>query len=315
MRKNNTPESRNTHLSSLSVKYMKKLILGLLHVWLLMLLFPTSAAAQKMEKVRAEYTYYAPENITVEEAKRTALERAKLQAIADEFGTVVSESSTLLTNNRNGEARTDFFSAGNTEVKGEWIETTREPEYSITYDQGSLVVTVIVEGRIREITTAQIDLEAEVLCNGTDLKFARTDFRSGDDMYLYFRSPVDGYLTVYLLDEATQTVYCLLPYSQSPDAAMPISHDVPYILFSAAHAGDNAHLVDEYTMTCGSSAERNTLYAVFSPNEFTKANADSKAELLPRELSFEKFQKWLAKGRSRDREMTVKKMEIVIKGK
>lgn len=269
--------------------------------------------AQRMEKVRASYTYHAPENITLEQAKRTALERAKLQAIADEFGTVVSQSNTTFVNNRNGEGTTDFFSLGGSEVRGEWIETTKDPLYTVAYEQGMLVVSVVVEGRIREITSARIDFQAEVLCNGTDLKFARTDFKNGDDLYLYFQSPADGYLSVYLLDDVTQTVYCLLPYRQSPDAAMSVRRDTPYILFSAAHAGDQAHLVDEYTMTCSREQEHNTLYVVFSPNPFTKANTDSKEELLPRELGFEGFQKWLAKGRVRDKEMGVKRINLLIK--
>lgn len=268
--------------------------------------------AQRTEKVRAEYIYHAPENITLEEARRIALERAKIQAIADEFGTIVSQSNTTMVSNRNGESSSDFFSLGGSEVKGEWIETIGKPEYEINYEQGMLVVKAMVYGRIREIVSAQIDLKAEVLCNGTDLKFARTDFKSGDDLYLYFRSPVNGYLAVYLLDEVTRMVYCLLPYKSSQEAVTPIEKDKPYIFFSAKHAGGKGHLVDEYTMTCNNPVERNTIYVVFSPNEFAKANSNNVDELLPQELSFEEFQKWLVKARSWDKEMNVRKGNIMI---
>lgn len=277
-----------------------------------LLLFSVVLCAQRTEKVRAEYIYHAPENVTLEAAKRTALERAKLQAIADEFGTVVSQSNTTFITNQNGESNLDFFSLGGSEVKGEWIETFGEPEYSISYEQEMLVVKVSVSGRIREIVSAQIDFKAEVLCNGTDLKFARTDFKSGDDLYLYFQSPVDGYLTVYLLDDVSQMAYCLLPYKSSSEAVSPIEHDKPYIFFSAAHAGEKAHEVDEYTMTCSRPQEHNTLYIIFSPNEFAKANSNNVDELLPQELSFEEFQKWLVKGRNRDKEMEVIRKGIII---
>ena len=277
-----------------------------------LLFFALPILAQRTEKVRAEYVYHAPENISLEEAKRIALERSKIQAIADEFGTIVSQSNTTLVSNRNGESSTDFFSLGGSELKGEWIETIGQPEYKINYDQGMLVVKAIVSGRIREIVSAQIDIKAEVLCNGTDLKFARTDFKSGDDLYLYFQSPVDGYLAVYLLDEVSQMVYCLLPYKSSLEAVTPIEHDKPYVFFSAKHAGDKAHLVDEYTMTCNGSVERNTIYVVFSPNEFAKANSNNVDELLPQELSFEEFQKWLVKGRNRDKEMSLVQKSITI---
>lgn len=277
-----------------------------------LLFFALPILAQRTEKVRAEYVYHAPENISLEEAKRIALERAKIQAIADEFGTIVSQSNTTLVSNRNGESSTDFFSLGGSEVKGEWIETIGQPEYEINYDQGMLVVKAIVSGRIREIVSAQIDIKAEALCNGTDLKFARTDFKSGDDLYLYFQSPVDGYLAVYLLDEVSQMVYCLLPYKSSSEAVTPIEHDKPYVFFSAKHAGDKAYLVDEYTMTCNSSVERNTIYVVFSPNEFAKANSNNVEELLPQELSFEEFQKWLSKGKNKDNDMIVLNEPITI---
>ena len=134
-----------------------------------LLFFALPILAQRTEKVRAEYVYHAPENISLEEAKRIALERSKIQAIADEFGTIVSQSNTTLVSNRNGESSTDFFSLGGSEVKGEWIETIGQPEYKINYDQGMLVVKAIVSGRIREIVSAQIDIKAEVLCNGTVL--------------------------------------------------------------------------------------------------------------------------------------------------
>lgn len=272
-----------------------------------------SVFAQRTKKVRAEYTYHAPENISLEEAKRITLERAKIQAIADEFGTVVSQSNTTLVSNRSGESSTDFFSLGGNEVKGEWTETIGEPTYDISYEQGMLVVKAIVSGRIQEIVSVQIDLKVEVLCNGTDLKFARTDFKSGDDLYLYFQSPVNGYLAVYLLDEVSQMVYCLLPYKSSSEAVAPIEKDNPYIFFSSKHAGDKGHSVDEYTMTCNSSIERNTIYVVFSPNEFAKANSNHVEELLPQELSFEEFQKWLVKGRNKDKEMNVVHKTLIIK--
>lgn len=284
-----------------------------LFITVCLFLFALSALAQRTEKVRAEYIYHAPENISLEEAKRIALERAKIQAIADEFGTIVSQSNTTMVSNRNGESSTDFFSLGGSEVKGEWIETIGEPSYDINYEQGMLVVKAIVSGRIREIVSAQIDIKAEVLCNGTDLKFARTDFKNGDDLYLYFQSPVDGYLAVYLLEEVSQMVYCLLPYKSSSEAVTPIEHDKPYVFFSAKHASDKAHLVDEYTMTCNSSVERNTIYVVFSSNEFTKANSYNVEVLLPQELSFEEFQKWLIRGRVKDKVMVVKRKYLTIK--
>lgn len=268
-----------------------------------MLFLSVVVFAQRTEKVRVEYVYYPPENVSLEEAKRIALERAKIQAIANEFGTVVAQSNATLVSNRNGESSADFSSLAESEVKGEWIETIGQPTYQVSYEQDMLVVKAIVSGRIREIISAQIDLKAEVLCNGTDLKFARTDFKHGDDIYLYFQSPVNGYLAVYLLDEVTQMVYCLLPYRSSPESIVSIDKDTPYIFFSPKHAGDNAYLIDEYQMECSTPIERNTLYIIFSPNEFSKAISRNVDDGIPTALPFKEFHKWLAKGKQRDKEM------------
>ena len=272
-----------------------------------LLLLVTIVFAQKTQKVTGTYTYYAPENVTMEEAKRTALERAKLSAIADAFGTIVSQNNSTVTTNDNGESNSRFFSLGGSEVKGEWIETTKQPEYTISYENEMLVVSVVVTGVIREIVNASIEFTARILRNGTEERFEDKEFRSGDDMFLYFKSPVDGYLTVYLLDETTQEVYCLLPYRNSPQGNYMIEHDKPYVLFSAKEEKNNPNLVDEYVMTCERDVEFNDIYVIFSNNPFVKANVDNSndTELLPSNVTYEGFQKWLVKLRNKDKSVSV----------
>lgn len=274
----------------------------------------TLAFAQKVQKVSAEYTYYAPSTMSIDEAKRTALDRAKIQALADEFGTIVSQNNTTIISNQNSQSNSHFFSFGGSEAKGEWIETIGEPVYDISYQQEMLVVKVKVEGRAREIVSAGIDVIAKILRNGTELKYEGYELRSGDDMFLYFKAPVDGYLAVYLLDEAAEEVYCLLPYKLSGEGAYPIEHDKEYVLFSKDHAKvQEKPLVDEYTMTCEKEVEYNDIYAVFSPSQFTKANSnDPNDEVLPRQLVFEDFQKWLIKNRKRDKKMDLYELRIKI---
>ena len=280
---------------------------------LFLLVYSAVALSQRTEKVTATYTYHAPENVTLEEAKRTALDRAKIASIADAFGTLVTQSNTTLATNKNGETDSRFFSLGGSEVKGEWIETTKEPEYNIKYDRGMLVVSVEVSGRIREIVSAGIDFTAKILRNGIEEKFESNEFHSGDDMYLLFQSPVDGYLTVYLFDETIQEVFCLLPYKASGQGAYAIEHDRPYVLFSASKTTDNPNIVDEYSMTCSREIEYNDIYVIFSPNKFTKANTnESLDDILPRQLSYENFQKWLVKLRKKDKEAIVKNKQILI---
>lgn len=285
----------------------------LLGFFALFALFSIGLSAQKIKTVSGTYEYHAPKNISMEEAERIALERAKLQAIADEFGTLVSQSNFTSVSNRNGESDVDFFSLGSSEAKGEWIETLGKPQFNRSFDEdGNLIIRVTVKGRIREINRAQIAIEAKVLCNGTDLKFERSDFRNGDDLYLYFKSPVDGYLNVYLLDEATKTVYCLLPYRKSRQGAVFVKHDEDYLFFSKKAAGMYSSEVDEYVMTCSRNMERNILYVLFSPNEFAKCGLEKSGRNQPYQIAWLDFQKWVDKNRNRDKDFNAKSIEITI---
>lgn len=270
------------------------------------------AVAQKTERVTATYTYYAPEHVSIEEARRVALQRAQLQAIADAFGTIVTQSNATRVKNENGKSDVWLLSLGASEVRGEWLRTDGEPEYDIAYEDGMLVVTVRVKGVIREIVNAAVDFQAKVLRNGTEDRFEGEEFRNGDDLYLSFRSPVDGFLTVYLLD-AEGTAYCLLPYRNDTGGRVAIEGNRHYVFFSLDDVpAEERSIVDEYTMTCSRDGELNQIYVIFSPQLFTKAVDYAGEGLQPRELPYEEFQEWLFKCRKQDPEMRVEVKGILI---
>lgn len=285
------------------------------YILLLLLLATLPAAAQKIQKVCGEYTYYVPENVSRSAAMRTALERAKIQALADKFGTIVSQTNTSIVKDNNGQADSRFFSLGSTEVKGEWIADEGEPEYTfdINKDDGTLIVTCRVCGKAREIVSAQTEFVAKVLRNGTEEKFESDTFNNGDDMFLYFQSPADGYVAVYLVDE-TPTAYCLLPYRKDSDGQQPVRHGQKYVFFSPKHAGSDAAILDEYTLTCSRALEHNQIYVIFSTQPFTKALDSQEREAIPHQLDYEDFNRWLGNCRKKDTKMGVQVKEITIRG-
>ena len=286
---------------------MRKVILSLL---LATIIIP--AFAQKVKTVEGEFVYYAPENVSPAEAKRYALQQAQLNAIADEFGTIIAQTNLTRIEGNNEQSSTRFNSFGSSDVKGEWIETIGEPEYTISYESNMLVVTCRVKGKAREIVSAQIDIKALVLRNGTDDKFEDDDFKSGNDLYLSFVSPVKGYLAVYLIDDDNKA-FCLLPYRSQTEGIYPIEANRRYVFFDIKSASpEERGYVDEYVMTCERSSEHNLIYIVFSPNPFAKAADNSSSDLLPREISFDDFQKWLVKCRKHDKEMNLRRIPIEI---
>lgn len=282
-----------------------------LFVFAVMLLFPFALCAQRVRNVCGEYTFYAEGNQSLNEAKRLALEGARLQALAAEFGTAITQSTVQQESVNDGSEHNYFSQLSASEVKGEWLEDSSEPEYDVSFIQEMLVVKCRVRGRARELSNEAVDFSAIILRNGTEARFADVNFRNGDDMFLLFRSPVDGYAAVYLVD-ATQTAYCLLPYMSNAAGQQPIEHNEEYIFFSPAHARGK-DIVDEYTLTCSDGVERNQVYVIFSPRPFTKALDDQVDAGLPRQLEYEKFSRWLTACRRRDSKMGVKVMHIEIK--
>lgn len=275
-------------------------------------LFTLPIFAQKLKTVEGEYTYYAPETVSLEEAKRKALERAKIKAVEDAFDALVSRYNTTQTTIRNGHTDSNFTSIGGSEVKGEWIETIGEPIYQTTYEGNMLVVKVKVKGRAREISAASIDFKARILCNGTEDKFESDNFKAGDDLYLSFTSPVAGFLAVYLVDSDNEA-FCLLPYRNQKNGIYPIEANHRYLFFNEKESPESEReFVDEYVMTCERTSENNYIYIIFSPNQFTKAADNNIDVALPRQLSFEDFNKWLVKYRKMDQEMVVKSNPITI---
>ena len=264
------------------------------------------AAAQKVTEVEAEYTYVTSFEMSVAEAKRIATERAKLQALADEFGTTISQTNSTHINSSNSSSTLDFLSIGSSEVKGEWLSDTKAPVYEVSFTDDNLIVKVSVWGKAREIVSASVDVSAMLLRNGKERKFESDDFRDGDDVYLSFRSPVDGYLAVYLVDESS-TAYRLLPYSGANDGAQSVKADIDYLFFDSEMAAteQERNLIDELTITTSKNVEHNEVYILFSSRPFVKPNDSSTDELIPRSLNAEDFQKWMAKNRTKDAGMVV----------
>ncbi len=291
------------------MKFFRILIL------LLIITLPETLWAQKTRRVSGEYVFYAPNNLTIDQAKQVALDRAKVQLIADEYGTYVGSTNITRVENSNGASDVQMMSLGESEVKGEWIETIGDPTYEIGYEDNMLFVKVKVSGTIREIVSAAaVDIQTKLLRNGIEDRYEGSEFRSGDLMYLSFRTPVDGYVTVYLYD-GDDTVYCLLPYQNQTSGQIPVTGDRKYIFFSASEAyGISPNIVDEYTLTCSGDLELNRMYIIFSPNLFTKALTDGSSDLsLPKSLSLNDFQKWLSKCRRQDPNMTLNIKDLVIR--
>ena len=293
---------------------------------LLLILLPLAMFAQT-RKVSGTYTYHSDPSMSPKQAFAAAIEYAQKQALAKEFGTMMVQHTISEAEMKNGK-ESEYFSQQNTEeVKGEWIEDTKAPETKIvaTMNDGSMVIEAKVWGKAREVSNETVEFEAIPLRNGTEKRFADHEFLNGDQLYLYFTSPADGYVAVYLIDES-KTASCLLPYGHDNNGQQSVKHGEEYYFFSKEHPYNiSSSIVDEYQLFCGEeNFEQNQLYVIFSPNPFTKTVDKQTSKTVevngielnvPRELSFENFQKWLGKLGARDKEMGKKVIRLIVKKK
>ncbi len=268
--------------------------------------------AQNVKTISGEAVYYGDATDSPADAKRKALEAARINALAREFGTTVSQT-TVQRDRIDSEGERSYFSAlSASEVRGEWIADEGEPRYKVELDaDGHYVVRCSVSIKARALSNKAVDFKASVLRNGQTLRHADTDFRSGDQMYLYFQSPVDGYIAVYLVLEDDQ-VMSLLPYKSSASGKAVVRHNKEYILFDETNADKGHGVPDELLLQTDQIVEHNQLYVLFTPNEFTKAMDHDAGAQLPRSLSYKEFASWLAKVRRNDDEMGMKVFNIVI---
>lgn len=270
--------------------------------------------AQKTKTVSASYTFYAPESMSIEEAKREALQRTQIEAIANAFGTIIGQNNTTQIRNENGDTKMDYSSLRWSDVKGEWIETIGQPKFDIRYDNHFLIIECDIKGKAREISPIVIEIIAKPLKNGTDLRYEANNFKDGDELYLYFLSPIDGYISIYLLEESSQTVYNILPYKAENLACTKIVGNKEYIFFSKNHVEKNEkNYVDEYILTSDLDKEFHILYILFSPIELGKQRGFESDEMsLPKNIPYIDFQSWLSKSLSRNKDLQLIQYSLLI---
>lgn len=292
-----------------------------LSIAFLLCTFCLTAFSQKLKTVEAEYTYYASQDITPEQARRTASKRAKIQALADAFGTMIlKHNTTRMQNSYEGskaKSKVDFFMSAETQVKGKWIETIREEFDDPKFEDGMMVITCRVKGKAREILTTEIGLEALVLRNGTTRDYEDDTFIDGNWCYLSFRSPAKGYLAIYLIDEFQQANRIAPEDGQDYFEVMA---DSTYLFYKD----------QPLIMTLEGGTVQNEFYFVFSPHPFgmevsetAKHNTDLRQYewehranfTLPSVLSVTRFQKWLGRLLSKDEKAQLVERQIIINPK
>lgn len=269
---------------------------------------------QEIRVASGTYEFFPPEYMSREQARKSAVENAKLRLLADEFGTLVGSVTSTSVSSRDGKSTSNTFEVGESEVQGEWIETIGEPEIKWDIRNGTeLVVIVTIKGRVRELENNLVEFEAKALRNGADENYESETFFNNDNLSILFRSPMSGYLSMFLI-ENEDDVYRILPYSRYSAETVPVNGNRKYVFFSTDdNSQHNLRLFTDDDI----AFER--LFVIFSSEPYVLpideagnnmiADSDSQPG-----LSYKDFQSWLVKNRKRDRRMSVKVIDFSLNG-
>lgn len=288
---------------------MKKVISSILAIMVAFQLL----AKPKTVNVSGETIYYDNGSHSRAECMMLAAEQARVEALAREFGTIITQDIVQTDRIRSGRETNDLLALSMTQVKGEWLGDSSEPVYEFSLDdKGYMVVKCSVKGTARAITNEAVSFETSVLRNGIHAANADTQFRDGDDMYLYFLGSSDGFLSVWLEDE-TRTVYNLLPYPHDPKGEVKVKRYEEYTFFNSRDTKGGFGPIEELRLTAPDEPEYNRMYVVFSPEPYSRP--PMKADTGLPSLSSDDFSKWLMKTRRNDPKLGVKSINLRIEPK
>ncbi|MEM7659165.1 MAG: hypothetical protein AAF399_23800 [Bacteroidota bacterium] len=288
----------------------------------LILFLGAQAQAQKTKKSTGEYQLNLTESTFSEaEACQQCKELAMIEAIEKAFGRVILQgNSTIIENTYTGETTetTQIFNMiAETYVNGDWLKTIDESCERFT-ESGEFWIRCKVKGQVQELVQPKLDLQVYTLdCEEPSCQ--TSEFRDGESFFVRAKSPVDGYLTVYLADDAV--AQRLLPYRNMPRKlinGVKIKGDQDYVLFSQAKDElDLRSYVDEYEMYAVSSVDHNRLYVIFSEKPLVKP-ALSQSEIeeqqeMPMELDAQAFRRWLAQQRQYNPDIQVARLDVTIR--
>jgi hypothetical protein len=289
--------------------------------------FLSPALAQDLIKAEGFARILVEDHMSKEDAREKAREQAIINAIESAFGAYVEKDADV--DIEDGEVR--FRIIGHTLVRGDWLKTISEKfeeenrKIRGRKNRGEEVwISCKITGKIRRIDRPETALEFTPL-NCPDPVCRTYDFMDGEPFYLSFRTPVDGYLSIFMTDESRR-VYRLLPYQKMPEEylnAVPVTADDSYLFFLNEEdydyfSGFSYMMTDEIVMSTREKEEFLDLFVIFSTTDFKKPLLTREEEVernfvVPKSLGLEKFEEWIADNRINDPAFLYKRVTLTIK--
>jgi len=275
-------------------------------------IFVTGKASTLMndpQKTRPQY-----EIETLKRARENALEKAFGSSVESKYESLVITEMEGRSVSSTREVRNNYI---NTFPNGRWIRDENSSAVEERDDKGNWWMTCEVTGYAREVESAPVRFKAYTLDGHDPQKNIAQSFAHGEDGYLYFRSPDEGFLVVFY-DDFNSVQRCI-PYNVTTEKYLKVDSDRDYIFFSG---GKNDYLsernkADRIQFYTNTPRDFNLFYVLFSSKPFSGYNVNE-PDTLPgdfrtfRWLHRDEFQDWLQEQRIRNKNLQVEILDVTI---
>ena len=262
---------------------MKYLIFVVSHLFLSTIILAQSG----LKNASGESKVYM-QNMNIDKLEKKAISEARIDALRKAFTVGYANQTEFVSqeiNEQSGDKQiskkmTSDYEKTTERTQGEWVTTTKESTTELLNDQGGYYKEAKVWGKVRERKRTEIEFIAKPL-NCPLSKCLTRSFTHNDTLGFEFKSPVDGYLSIYL-DDNESKVFRLFPHGKESISSFEIKGDKEYILFTKKPYLKDISVGDasQFYLKTNKAIEYNTLKILFSKNEISKPYMDLNGKLL-----------------------------------
>jgi len=251
----------------------------------------------------------------MEQLEQSCVEQARLKAIGDAFGYLIFETTVDKTQENSAGFNNSFAVLTKTNVQGEWLRNTSEPQLNWEPANKTLKLTATVNGVIREFPkTGKAKIEIH-LSNDSKMSNDITLFKDGQDLFASFQSSSKGNLSVFYVDHSSNEVYRLIPSATNNDLnTVEVLSDKVYQLFQTVSPFSENKSIPALSLSLpnGKDIQTDELVFIYSPADIRKPslsyNSDAKMYL----MKFTEFEQWKTTSVQTNPEVVVKSVAITI---
>jgi hypothetical protein len=296
--------------------------------------------AQNIDVLKGKYSIEWPASESMDAVKMKVKEKAIIHAIENYYGQVIIQgNATYIKNEISGtkvESKSSFNSIAETFVKGEVLRIISEKYTEIKekrkldgHKQWVREISCEIDFEAREVKENPILLKSYFsICEESAYKCKTTSFYDGDNVYLVFKSPKSGFLSVYLNQEidGKQFTSRFLPIgSDNFEGGIPVKADKEYIFFSKKVEGmiEGFRSHDFMMKSIDARKELSRFYLLFSTKPIDKPELmhiqvseeyqrKMKGFRIPPGIFTENFLHWLHLERISDKDLVLEIIDITL---